>query len=384
MAVTTPDLASRKPTRAAAYVRSPSGIYAVVMALFCGLLLISNVAATKLITVVDGLPDWMGGGIFTDGGALLFPLTYILGDVLAEVYGLRQARRAIWVGFALAVLASVTFLAVGAAPPGPGYENQDAFLAVLGFVPRIVLASLVGYLAGQFLNAYVLVRLKDRFAERGLAGRLVGSTVIGELADTVLFCLIAFAGVFPTWGSLIGYTATGYLYKVAVEVILLPVTLLVIRAIKKREPEYAAEAGSGAAPPGVRQLRLVVAVPDYDEAVRFYRDELGLVQEEQYDADGGARVMILGAGRATLELSNLAQIDYIDTVETGRTGVSPHYRVAFEVDDCAAVTGRLTAAGAELVAPPTRTPWDSLNARLQGPADVQLTVFTELRTASGD
>jgi uncharacterized integral membrane protein (TIGR00697 family) len=378
VAVTTPDLASRPSTRAAAYVRSPSGIYAVVMALFCGLLLISNVAATKLITVVDGLPAWLGGGIFTDGGALLFPLTYILGDVLAEVYGLRQARRAIWVGFALAVLASVTFLAVGAAPPGPGYENQDAFVAVLGFVPRIVLASLAGYLAGQFLNAYVLVRLKDRFAERGLAGRLVGSTVVGELADTVLFCVIAFAGVFPTWGSLIGYTVTGYLYKVAVEVILLPVTLVVIREIKKREPEYMAGVVSGAVASGVRQLRLVVAVPDYDEAVRFYRDELGLVQDEQYDADGGARVMILGAGRATLELSNRAQIDYIDTVETGRTGVSPHYRVAFEVDDCAAVTDRLTEAGAELVAPPTRTPWDSLNARLQGPADVQLTVFTEL------
>jgi len=374
--VTTSDLASRTPARAAAYVRSTSGIYAVVLALFCGLLLISNVAATKTITVADGLPDWLGGGIFTDGGALLFPLTYILGDVLAEVYGLRQARRAILVGFVLAALASVTFLAVGAAPPGPGYPNQDAFLAVLGFVPRIVLASLAGYLAGQFLNAYVLVRLKDRFAERGLAGRLVGSTVVGELADTVLFCLIAFAGVFPTWGSLVGYTVTGYLYKVAVEVILLPATLAVIRAIKRREPEYAAAA---AAPTTVRQLRLVVAVPDYDEAVRFYRDELGLVQEEQYDADGGARVMILGAGRATLELSNPAQIDYIDTVETGRTGVSPHYRVAFEVDDCAAVTDRLTAAGATLVAPPTRTPWDSLNSRLQGPADVQLTVFSELR-----
>ena len=375
--MTTPDLAPGPPTRAAAYVRSPSGIYAVVMALFCGLLLISNVAATKLITVVDGLPSWLGGGIFTDGGALLFPLTYILGDVLAEVYGLRQARRAIWVGFALAALASLTFFAVGAAPPGPGYENQDAFVAVLGFVPRIVLASLAGYLAGQFLNAYVLVRLKDRFAERGLAGRLVGSTVVGELADTVLFCLIAFAGVFPTWGSLIGYTVTGYLYKVAVEVILLPVTLAVIRAIKKREPEYAA-AVTDDPPAAVHQLRLVVAVPDYDAAVRFYRDELGLVQEEQYDADGGARVMILGAGRATLELSNPAQIDYIDTVETGRTGVSPHFRVAFEVDDCATVTDRLTAAGATLVAPPTRTPWESLNSRLQGPAEVQLTVFTEL------
>src|SRR3712207_2305987 len=187
----------RSPARAAAYVQTPSGTYAVVVAMFCGLLLILNVAATKLITVVDGLPAFFGGGIFTDGGALLFPLTYILGDVLAEVYGLRQARRAIWVDFVLTALASLTFLAVGAAPPGPGYEHQEAFVAVLGFVPRIVLASLIGYLAGQFLNAYLLVRLKQRTAERRLVGRLVTSTVAGEFADTALFCLIAFVGVFP-------------------------------------------------------------------------------------------------------------------------------------------------------------------------------------------
>ena len=333
-AVTTLDSA-RPSARAAAYVRSPSGIYAVVMALFCGLLLISNVAATKLITVVDGLPVWLGGGIFTDGGALLFPLTYILGDVLAEVYGLRQARRAIWVGFALAALAAVTFLAVGAAPPGPGYENQDAFVAVLGFVPRIVLASLVGYLAGQFLNAYVLVRLKDRSAERGLVGRLVGSTVVGELADTVLFCVIAFAGVFPTWGSLIGYTVIGYLYKVAVEVILLPVTLLVIRAIKKREPEYAA--ARRPRPPAVRQLRLVVAVPDYDAAVRFYRDELGLAggavrrRGRRAGDDPGCRAGDAGAVQPGPDRLHRHGGDRPD-------GGQPALRVAFEVDDCAAVT----------------------------------------------
>ncbi len=373
--MTTLEKAPGSPARTAAYVSTPSGIYTVVVALFCGLLLISNVAATKLITVVDGLPAFLGGGIYTDGGALLFPLTYVLNDVLAEVYGMRQARRAIWTGFALSALASLTFLAVGAAPPGPGYENQDAFVAVLGFVPRIVLASLAGYLAGQFLNAYVLVWLKQRTAERGLAGRLIGSTVVGEFADTALFCFIAFVGVFPTWASLIGYTVTGYLYKVGVEVICLPVTFAVIRAIKKREPGYLARPTDA---PAVRQLRLVVAVPDYDEAVRFYRDQLGLAQEEQYDADRGARVMILNAGRATLELSNPPQIDYIDTVETGRTGVSPHYRVALEVDDCTTATSRLTAAGAELIAPPTRTPWNSLNSRLRGPADVQLTLFTEL------
>ncbi|HET9778040.1 MAG TPA: queuosine precursor transporter [Propionibacteriaceae bacterium] len=364
----------------ASFATAPSGTYAVLVAVFCGLLLISNIAATKTITVVDGLPDFLGGGIFTDGGAILFPLTYIVGDVLAEVYGLRQAKRAIWVGFSLAALASLTFLAVGAAPPGPGYENQEAFLSVLGFVPRIVLASLAGYLVGQFLNAYVVVKIKERTKERHLWARLIGSTVVGEFADTMLFCFIAFVGVFPTWSGLISYAIAGYFYKVIVEVILLPVTYAVIRTIKKREPGYApAPPRNGAA---VRQLRVVVAVDDYDTAVRFYRDELGLVVQEAYDGENGAQMMILGAGLATLELCNRPQVDLIDTVEVGRTGVSGKYRLAFEVDDSTSLTKRLTAAGAELIAAPTVTPWRSLNARLQGPADVQLTIFTELSTTA--
>jgi uncharacterized integral membrane protein (TIGR00697 family) len=372
--VTTLESARRPAGPTVAFATSPSGIYAVVVAVFCGLLLISNIAATKLITVVDDLPEILGGGIFTDGGAFLFPLTYVLGDVLAEVYGLRQARRAIWVGFGLSALASLTFLAVGAAPPGPGYENQEAFVAVLGFVPRIVVASLCGYLAGQFLNAYVLVRIKKQTSERHLWARLVGSTVVGELADTVLFCVIAFVGVFPTWGGLISYTVTGYLYKVGVEVVMLPVTYAVIRAIKRREPGYAARpVGS----PEVNQLRLVVKTDAYDDAVRFYRDELGLGQEEADETVGEAKMTILDAGRATLELSNRAHVDYIDTVEVGRTGVSPHFRVALQVEDTESVADRLVAAGAELIGPPVRTPWDSLNARLQAPADVQLTIFTE-------
>ena len=111
--------------------------------------------------------------------------------------------------------------------------------------------------------------------------------------------------------------------------------------------------------------------------MRFYRDDLGLSLEETYDGENGAKVMILGAGRATLELSNRAQIDLIDSVEVGRTGVSGKYRLAFEVADSAGVTNRLVSAGAELIAPPTVTPWRSLNARLQGPGDVQLTIFTE-------
>jgi uncharacterized integral membrane protein (TIGR00697 family) len=372
-------LSATQPREAAStvsFATAPSGIYAVIVAVFCGLLLISNIAATKTITVIDGLPAFVGGGIFTDGGAFLFPLTYIVGDILAEVYGLRQAKRAIWVGFGLGALASLTFLAVGAAPPGPGYENQDAFLAVLGFVPRIVLASLSGYLAGQFLNAYVVVKIKERTKERHLWARLIGSTVVGEFADTMLFCFIAFVGVFPTWNGLISYAVAGYFYKVMVEVVMLPVTYAVIRAIKKREPGYAAASFRDSTP--VRQMRLVLAVEDYDSAVRFYHDELGLLVEETYDGENGAQVMILAAGRATLELSNRPQIELIDTAEVGRTGVSGAYRLAFEVDDPARVTDRLVAAGAELIAPPTVTPWRSLNARLEAPGGVQLTIFTEL------
>lgn len=125
------------------------------------------------------------------------------------------------------------------------------------------------------------------------------------------------------------------------------------------------------------QMRLVVEVDDYDEAVRFYRDVLGAPVELQVHGDGGEKVTILDVGRATLELSNRAQVEMIDEIEVGRR-VAPHLRVAFEVADVAATTDRLVEGGAELVAPPTRTPWDSLNARLEAPADLQLTLFEEL------
>ena len=127
----------------------------------------------------------------------------------------------------------------------------------------------------------------------------------------------------------------------------------------------------------VRQLRLVVEADDYEEAVRFYRDVLGLPEEAAFEAEGDARVMILDAGRATLELANPAQKRMIDDVEVGRQ-VAPRLRVAFEVDDAAEVTQRLGEAGATVVAPPTRTPWESLNARLNAPAGLHITVFQEL------
>lgn len=129
----------------------------------------------------------------------------------------------------------------------------------------------------------------------------------------------------------------------------------------------------------VLQMRLVVQVDDYDEAVHFYRDVLGAREELQVDGDQGEKVIILDVGRATLELSNRAQVDMIDRVEVGRP-VSPRLRVAFEVADAVADTEHLVEAGAVLVAPPTLTPWNSLNSRLEGPAELQLTLFEELDT----
>ncbi|MEN2739297.1 VOC family protein [Microbacterium sp. X-17] len=127
----------------------------------------------------------------------------------------------------------------------------------------------------------------------------------------------------------------------------------------------------------VRQLRIVVEAEDYDEALAFFRDVLGLPEEASYSGDGGAQVAILDAGRATLELANPAQKAMIDDVEVGRP-VAPRIRLAFEVDDGRTVTARLVEGGAELIAPPTVTPWNSLNSRLATPADLQVTVFQEL------
>lgn len=210
------------------FAAGDTSLYPVLVGVFVGLLLISNVAAVKLIVL---------GPFITDGGAFLFPLVYVVGDVLSEVYGWRAARRAILVGFAMAVLAAVTFLVVQVAPAADAWDNQAAFEAVLGFVPRIVLASVLGFLVGQLLNAYVLVRIKERTKERHLWARLIGSTAVGELGDTVVFCTIAFFGVI-TGAEFLNYVIVGYVYKTLLEVVLLPVTYPVIGFVKRREPSY--------------------------------------------------------------------------------------------------------------------------------------------------
>ncbi len=149
----------------------------------------------------------------------------------------------------------------------------------------------------------------------------------------------------------------------------------------KRAAEAASGVPVGTADGAVRQLRVVVRAPDFDEAVAFYRDAVGMPQSEAYEAEGGARVMILDAGRATLELSNPAQVAFIDHVETDGDAPSERIRIGLEVDDTAAAQRRLGSAGAVVEASARETPWRSINARLRGPADLQLTLFQELGPA---
>lgn len=218
-------------TRLAAFASTRGAYYAVILAVFCCVLLISNIAATKIIGF---------GPIVTDGGAFLFPIAYILGDVLSEVYGFRAARKAVITGFAMQILASAVFFLVQISPAGPGYENQEAFEAVIGFYPRIVLASLAGYVVGQLLNSFILVRIKRAMGEKRLWVQLLTSTGVGEAADTVIFCTVAFAGVIPGADFFV-YVLVGFVYKVAVEILLMPVTYQVIGWLKRREESYSVE-----------------------------------------------------------------------------------------------------------------------------------------------
>jgi uncharacterized integral membrane protein (TIGR00697 family) len=210
------------------FAKAPESLYPFFAAIFVALLLISNIGAVKLIEL---------GPIITDGGAILFPLVYIVGDILSEVYGFKAARRVILTAFAVSILAATTFYLVQLAPPASDWENQKAFESILGFVPRIVLASVIAFLVGQLLNAYVLVKIKERTSEKNLWLRLMGSTALGQFADTLIFCTIAFYGVI-TGAEFLNYLIVGYLYKSAIEYLFVPVTYRVIAFVKKREPSY--------------------------------------------------------------------------------------------------------------------------------------------------
>jgi len=196
----------------------------LLTAVFVAVLLISNIASTKILRL---------GPFVFDGGTLLFPISYIFGDVLTEVYGYRRSRRVIWSGFFAAILMVVTLAVVGSLPPAAGWEHQDAYMAILGQTPRIVVGSLVAYFAGEFSNSYTLARLKLATRGRYLWVRTIASTLVGEGVDTVLFVTVAFAGSVPN-ALLVSVVASNYLFKVGFEALATPITYQVVDYLKSR------------------------------------------------------------------------------------------------------------------------------------------------------
>lgn len=204
---------------------SSKSLFPIIAAVFVALLLLSNISAVKLIEF---------GPLITDGGLFLFPLVYIVGDVITEVYGFKAAKRVIYTGFAIGVLAAFTYYLVQIAPPAASWENQAAFESILGFVPQIVIASVLAFLAGQLLNSWVLVKVKAKTNEKKLWLRLISSTAVGQLADTVVFTMIASLGRL-SFDEFLNYLVVGYLYKTLIEVLLLPITYRVIARVKAHE-----------------------------------------------------------------------------------------------------------------------------------------------------
>lgn len=209
------------------YIPVQKSAYPVLLALFTTIFILSNIVSTKGVQV---------GPLVTDGAFFLFPAAYVIGDVISECYGFRAARRAVWTGFLAMIIAVSTFYVAILLPAASFYEGQAAFAATLGLVPRIVVASLSGYAAGQLLNAWLLTLMKDRLGERGLWKRLLGSTVVGEFGDTLIFCLIAAPVIgISTVGDTANYVVVGFVWKTLVEVAVMPITYLVIRRIKAHE-----------------------------------------------------------------------------------------------------------------------------------------------------
>lgn len=199
----------------------------LITAAFVAVLLISNVASTKILVL----------GPFTfDGGTLLFPLAYIFGDMLTEVYGYARSRRVIWTGFALLALSALVFTAVDAMPAADDWLLQDSFHAILGTLPRIVAGSLVAYFAGEFTNSVVLAKLKVATEGRWLWVRTIGSTLVGEGVDTSIFLLIAFYGTMSN-SLLLTIFISNYIFKVGVEALFTPVTYAVVGFLKSAESE---------------------------------------------------------------------------------------------------------------------------------------------------
>jgi queuosine precursor transporter len=197
----------------------------VLSGLFVGVLVLSNVLAAKMVKL---------GPFVFDGGTLLFPLSYIFGDVLTEVYGYKASRKVIWTGLAMLGAMSLNIWLVGVLPGEPSWKLQGAYDSLLAQVPRIALASVLGYFAGEWSNSVVLSRMKVLTKGRLLWARTIGSTLVGELVDTLIFVLVAFAGSyeFPVLAAMI---ASNYLFKCSIEAAFTPLTYKVVGFVKRSE-----------------------------------------------------------------------------------------------------------------------------------------------------
>ncbi len=206
-------------------VSQNSKYFLYIAILFVAVLMISNTVAVKLVQI----------GPFVFAGAIfIFPISYIFGDVLTEVYGYKASRKIIWSGFVALIAMSLAYFFIQILPSPAFWTNQGAYEAILGAVPRIVVGSIIAYFAGEFCNSYVLSRMKVWMKGKKLYVRTIGSTLVGEGVDTILFGLIAFAGTIPT-STLLTMIASGYLFKVLYEVLATPITYLIVNKLKKAE-----------------------------------------------------------------------------------------------------------------------------------------------------
>ena len=199
--------------------------FLAITSLFITCLLITNIVAGRLVQL---------GDMTLTADLFLFPLTYIFGDVLTEVYGFQKARLTIWLGFAANLIMALVFLLVVSLPSPSFWEYESAYHTVLGFAPRIVAASLLAYFAGEFSNSVILSRLKLVTQGRWLWTRTIGSTLVGQSIDTTVFMVVAFWGLFPA-EIFMGMVLVQYGWKVAYEILATPITYAVIRWLKKRE-----------------------------------------------------------------------------------------------------------------------------------------------------
>jgi queuosine precursor transporter len=199
--------------------------FVVIAALFVTCLLTANIIAVKLIVLF---------GFLVPAGIIIFPLSYLFGDVLTEVYGYGAARRVIWLGFACNLLAVIAIVLGGLAPAAPFWRDQAAYQTILGFTPRLLLASFTAYLVGEFANSFVLAKLKIATQGRWLWTRTIGSTLVGEGIDTLIFISIAFWGIIPA-PLMLTAILTQWVFKVSYEVVATPFTYLVVGFLKRRE-----------------------------------------------------------------------------------------------------------------------------------------------------